>query len=235
MEEEVGLATGPSYRVAYRRRREGKTDYQMRRALVLSGIPRLVVRGSLRNTTAQLVTPEVNGDRVVTSASSGELAKKYGWLGNTGNLSAAYLTGLMCGLKASGQGVKEVVLDIGLNYPSKGARIFAVLKGAVDGGLTVNFDKEKLPDQKRMNGEHIAEYARKLASAPEAYQKQYSGVLAKGLKPEEMGDHVKQVKEKIILALKKAGSQPEKAEAESESGEDEESEESEEEEFEEEE
>lgn len=218
------MATGPSYRVAYRRRREGKTDYQMRRALVLSGLPRLVVRGSLRNTTAQLVKPELNGDRVVTSASSSELAKKYGWLGNKGNLSAAYLTGLVCGLKAAGQGVKDAVLDIGLNYPSNGARIFAALKGAVDGGLSINFDKGKLPDQKRIAGQHIAEYAKRLAGNPEAYQKQYSGVLAKGLKPEEIADHFTQVKQKIISELKKAGSQPDKAKAETESEEEEEEE-----------
>lgn len=229
MEEAVGLATGPSYRVAYRRRREGKTDYQMRRALVLSGIPRLVVRGSLRNTTAQLVKPELTGDRVMTSASSSELAKKFGWQGSTGNLSAAYLTGLACGLRAVGQGINEVVLDIGLNYPSKGARIFAVLKGAVDGGLAINFDKGKLPDQKRINGQHIAEYAKRLAATPEAYHKQYSGVLAKGLKPEEIADHFTQVKQKIIAELKKPGSQPEKAEAEAESEEEEEEEEAEEE------
>lgn len=224
MEEAVRLATGPSYRVAYRRRREGKTDYQMRRALVLSGIPRLVVRGSLRNTTAQLVKPELNGDRIMTSASSSELAKRYGWLGDTGNLSAAYLTGLVCGLKAAGQGVKDAVLDIGLNYPSNGARIFAVLKGAVDGGLSINFDKEKLPDQKRINGQHIAEYAKRLAGTPEAYQKQYSGVLAKGLKPEEIADHFAQVKQKIISELKKPGSEPEKVEANAEAEEEEEEE-----------
>jgi len=197
------MATGPSYRVAFRRRREGKTDYQQRRGLVLSRLPRLVIRGSLRNVNIQLIKAEVNGDKVIVSAQSGELTKKYGWLGDTGNISAAYLTGLLCGFRAIDQGVKEAVLDMGLQYPSKGSRVFAALKGALDAGLTIPFDKEKLPDEKRIMGQHIIEYAKRLASKPEAYQKQFSAQLAKGLKPEEISAHFTQVKEKITSSLKK--------------------------------
>jgi len=207
------MATGPSYRVAFRRRREGKTDYQLRRGLVLSRLPRLVIRGSLRNVTVQLVNAEVKGDKVIVSAHSGELAKKYGWLGETGNISTAYLTGLLCGFKAVGQGVGEAVLDVGLHYPSKGARIFATLKGALDAGLAIPFDKEKLPDEKRIMGQHIMEYAKRLSSNPEAYQKQFSAQLARGLKPEDFGVHFAQVKEKIISSSKKAEPKTEKAKA----------------------
>lgn len=213
------MATGPSYRVPFRRRREGKTDYQQRRGLVLSGLPRLVVRGSLRNVTIQVVRAEVNGDKVIVSAQSRELSKKYGWLGDTGNISAAYLTGLLCGFKAVGHGVKEAVLDIGLHYPSKRSRVFAALKGAFDAGLTIPFDKEKLPDEKRIMGEHIVEYAKLLSSSPEAYQKQFSAQLARGLKPEEINSHFTQVKEKIISSLKKAAPSMEKAESKSSAGE----------------
>jgi len=198
------MATGPSYRVAFRRRREGKTDYQQRRGLVLSGLPRLVVRGSLRNVTTQIVKAEVNGDKVIASAQSSELAKKYGWLGDGGNISAAYLTGLLCGFKAIAQGVKEAALDIGLNYPSKGSRVFAVLKGALDTGLTIPFKKEKLPDEKRIMGQHVVEYAQRLSSSPETFKKQFSAQLARGLKPEEVAAHFAQVKEKIVLSFKKA-------------------------------
>ena len=198
------MATGPSYRVAFRRRREGKTDYRLRRGLVLSGLPRLVVRGSLRNIGVQIVKAEVHGDRVITSAHSDELSGKYGWLGDTGNISSAYLTGLLCGFKALGSGVKEVVLDIGLHYPSKSSRVFAALKGALDAGLTIPFDKEKLPDEKRVQGQHIVEYAKSLSSNPEAYQKQFSAQLARGLKPEDVGSHFTQVKEKIITSFGKA-------------------------------
>lgn len=198
------MATGPSYRVAFRRRREGKTDYRLRRGLVLSGLPRLVVRGSLRNFAVQIIKAEVHGDQVITSAHSDELSSKYGWLGDTGNISSAYLTGLLCGFKAFGSGVKEVVLDIGLHYPSKSSRVFAALKGALDAGLTIPFDKEKLPDEKRMQGQHVVEYAKSLTSNPEAYQKQFSAQLARGLKPEDIGSHFTQVKEKIISSFGKA-------------------------------
>jgi len=210
------VATGPSYRVAFRRRREGKTDYQLRRGLVLSGLPRLVVRKSLRNISVQLVKAEVNGDKVLTSAHSNELTKKYGWLGGTGSISAAYLTGLSCGLKALGQGFKEAVLDIGLQYPSKGSKIFAALKGALDAGLAIPFDKEKLPDEKRMTGQHVAEYAKQLSSNPEKYQRQFATQLVRGLKPEDTDSNFAQVKEKIISELKKAQVSMEKAQAEPE-------------------
>ena len=80
------MATDASYRVAFRRRREGKTDYQQRRSLVLSGLPRLVIRGSLRSMSVQLVKAEVDGDKVIASSSSKDLAKNYGWQGGGGNL-----------------------------------------------------------------------------------------------------------------------------------------------------
>src|SRR2546425_1171801 len=38
------MADGPRYSVPFRRRREGRTDYKLRRALVRSGKPRAVVR-----------------------------------------------------------------------------------------------------------------------------------------------------------------------------------------------
>ena len=197
------MATGPRYRVAFRRRREGKTDYQLRRGLVISGLPRLVVRVSLRNVTIQLIKAEVNGDVVLAAAHSTELAKKYGWLGDTGNLPAAYLTGLLCGYKAFNQGVEQAVLDIGLHRPSKGSKVFAALKGALDAGLSVTHDKEKLPEEKRITGQHIVEYARHLFSDPEASQKRFSVNLAKGFNPEEIGAHFVKVKEKIISSWKK--------------------------------
>jgi len=209
------MATGPSYRVAFRRRRKGKTDYQQRRGLVLSGLPRLVVRGSLRNMVAEIVKAELNGDKVVAHAHSSELRKKYGWLGDTGNISSAYLAGLICGFRALDQGVKEAVLDIGLHQPTKGSRIFATLKGVLDAGVMIPFDKEKLPDQKRITGQHVAEYAKLLSSSPEVYQKKFSAQLSRGLKPEEISAHFATVREKVVSSLKKAGEpeeSPEKAE-----------------------
>jgi large subunit ribosomal protein L18 len=201
--EETVMSLGPSYRVPYRRRREGKTDYKARRALVLSRIPRFVVRGSLSHMTVQIAEAQPDGDRIIASANSRELIKTYGWQGNTGNLPSAYLTGFLCGLRAAVKGVKKAILDIGLFSPSKGARIFAALKGAVDAGVEVPCDKEKLPDEKRISGQHIGEYAKQLsANEQETYQKQFSQYLKENLQPEQLPEHFAQVKEKIAESFK---------------------------------
>jgi len=154
--------------------------------------------------TVEIVRAEAGGDKVVAYANSRELARKHGWLGGTGSISAAYLTGLVCGFRAVEQGVGDAVFDIGLQHPSKGSRVFAALKGAVDAGLKVPFDKAKLPDEKRIMGQHVVEYARSLSSNMEAYQKRFSAQLSAGLKPEETSTHFAQVKEKIMSSLRKA-------------------------------
>ncbi len=192
------MATGPSYRVPYRRRKEGKTDYQQRKALILSKLPRIVVRGSLRHISAQIVKAKTTGDEVIASANSGQLTKTYGWKGGCGNLSVAYLTGLLCGHRAVAHGVKKAVLDIGLQLPSRGARVFAVLKGVLDAGVVVPHEKEMLPDEKRVMGQHIVDYAKKLSSDQEAYQKKFSKYLARDLRPEQLPEHFSAVKEKIV-------------------------------------
>jgi len=162
--------------------------------------------------TAEIVKAEAGGDKVVAYAHSAELAKNYGWLGTTGNISSAYLTGLLCGFKALNQGVEQAVLDVGLQNPSKGSRVFAALKGALDAGLKVPFDKNMLPDEKRINGLHIVEYAKLLSSNPEAYQRRFSSLLSKGLKPEELSVHFEQVKEKMVMSLKKSSLPTERTE-----------------------
>jgi len=197
------VATGPSYRVAFRRRREGKTDYQMRKALVTSKRPRLVVRGSLRHLSAQIVDAKTTGDKVIVAAHSRELAKTYGWRSNCGNLPAAYLTGLLCGYRATTEGVKEAVLDIGLQTPSKGARVFATLKGVLDAGVSIPYDKEKLPTEERLSGQHIADYAKSLSGNPDVYHKRFSENLSKGLNPEQTPEHFSSVKEKIVSSFEK--------------------------------
>ena len=153
------MAKGPRYRVPFRRRREGRTDYYLRRKLVISGLPRLVARKTLKHTITHIVIAQPEGDKTLVYAHSKELVQKYGWLGGTGNLPAAYLTGLLVGHKALKAGIKKAILDIGLHRPTKGNRVFAVLKGAVDAGLEIPHGEEILPDDSRIRGEHIAKYA----------------------------------------------------------------------------
>jgi large subunit ribosomal protein L18 len=198
------MAKDSRYCVQLRRRKEGKTDYKARKALVISGKPRLVVRNTLKNVIAQIIVAKPHGDEVLVSAHSREL-KKYEWKAHVGNLSSAYLTGLLCGLKAKAQGVKEVILDIGLHSPSKGARVFAMLKGVLDAGVHVPHSEEKLPDEKRIEGEHIAQYAESLASNPEEYQSKFSKYLEQKLPPEDLPKHFAKVKTEILAAFKSGG------------------------------
>jgi large subunit ribosomal protein L18 len=195
------MATGPSYRVPFRRRKEGKTDYRSRRALVLSRLPRLVVRRTSKHIIVQIVKAEVAGDKVAVSAHSRELAKTYGWQGNCRNVPAAYLTGFLCGFKAMVHGVKKAVLDIGLHSPSRGARVFAALKGVLDAGVTVPHSENMIPDETRISGKHIADYGIQLSSNPEIYQQKFSKNLSRGLRPEQLSEHFSLIKEKITSSF----------------------------------
>ncbi|WP_135363709.1 50S ribosomal protein L18 [Halosimplex halophilum] len=155
------MATGPRYTVPMRRRREARTDYHQRLRLLKSGKPRLVARKSNRHVTAQLITTGPSGDETVASAHSSDL-EEYGWEAPTGNMPAAYLTGVLAGLRATEAGLDEAVLDIGLNSPTPGSKVFAVQEGAIDAGLDVPHNDSVLADWSRTRGEHIAEYAEQL-------------------------------------------------------------------------
>jgi len=151
------MATGSRYFVPYRRRREGKTDYYQRTKLVVADVPRMVVRKTNRHIIIQLITAEIDGDRTLVAATSSELTD-YGYKGSLSSTPAAYLTGLLFAVKAKKAQYGGAVLDIGLNRATRGARVFAALKGAVDAGLNVPYGKEILPDDARIKGAHITAY-----------------------------------------------------------------------------
>jgi len=109
-----------------------------------------------------MIRAEIAGDKVLVSADSSELSRKFGWLGNRSNLPSAYLTGLLCGFRALASGVKEAVLDIGLQSPTKGAKIFATLKGVSDAGVLVPHDEGILPSEERVQGQHVVAYAKQV-------------------------------------------------------------------------
>ncbi len=198
------MAKNSRYCTKFRRRREGKTDYKARRALIVSGRPRLVTRTSINNIIAQVIAAKPEGDQVLVSAHSRELAK-YGWKAPRGNVPTAYLTGYLCGLKAKAKGVEEAIFDIGLYPPTKGAKLFAVLKGVLDAKVNVPHSAEKLPDEKRLKGEHIAAYAQSLASEPEKYKSKFSKYLRQDIKPETLPKHFAQVKNDMLAAFKNGG------------------------------
>jgi large subunit ribosomal protein L18 len=121
-----------------------------------------------------------------------------GYKGHCGNLPAAYLTGLLLGAKAVKEDVKEAVLDKGLHRATKGAAIFAVLKGALDAGMDIPHGDKIIADEERLNGTHVKNYAESLKEDADAYKKQFSKYLEKGLNPEDLPEHVEELKEKIL-------------------------------------
>jgi len=153
------MATGSRYFVPFRRRREGKTDYYQRTKLVVADVPRMVVRKTNRHIIIQLVTAEMDGDRTLVAANSSELSE-FGYKGSASSTPAAYLTGLLFAVKARKAKNHAAVLDIGLNRATPGARVFAALKGAVEGGLDIPHGEEILPDDARVKGAHIVAYTK---------------------------------------------------------------------------
>ncbi len=202
------MAKNAHYRVQLRRRREGKTDYQARKAMVVSGRPRLVARPSLNNVTAQIIIAKPQGDQVLAAANSRELVKKYGWKAATGNIPAAYLTGLLCGLKAKAAGVDQAILDIGMIIPTKGQRVFAVLSGVLDAGVEVPHSEEKIVKE-RTKGDHIAKYAKALGADSDEYKAQFSKYIAAEVEPEKITEHFSKVKADVIGSFKGAKVAPE--------------------------
>ncbi|MGQ4833170.1 MAG: 50S ribosomal protein L18 [Candidatus Asgardarchaeia archaeon] len=192
------MAKGPRYRVPFRRRREGKTNYYRRKKLLLSGKSRLIIRKTLTRLIAQIAEAHIEGDKILVSVDSTKL-KDFGWKGNPSNLPSAYLLGLLIAKMAVSKGIKEVVPDIGLHSITKGAKIFAFLKGAKDGGLEFNLGEEILPDESRIRGEHIAKYAEMLEKEnPDRFKIQFSQYLKNDFDPKSLPEHFDEVKQRIL-------------------------------------
>lgn len=205
----------------------------------------MVVRRSNRFIICQIVYATIVGDRVMTQATSKELPK-YGIKAGLGNFAAAYATGLLVarrllnklGLEDSFEGVEEcdgeefhiedeveeddrqpfkAILDVGLQRTTVGAKIFAAMKGAVDGGLHVphsnkrfpgyrapeekgaeaEFDAEALRD--RIFGKHVAEYMETMEEEDEA---KYTAHFAKYIENDIDADAVEEMYEEAHKAIR---------------------------------
>ncbi|MGC8572422.1 MAG: 50S ribosomal protein L18 [Caldisphaera sp.] len=187
------MKEGPRYKLALKRRRQGKTDYHLRYKLVISQKPRAVVRKTNKYILVQIVEFDAKGDKVIAAAHSKELSKLYNWKGYSKNICTAYLTAYLAGLRARQKGIKEVVLDIGLQTPVKGSRVFASLKGLLDAGIKVPHSDDILPDEERIKCGSISKWAQDLKeNDPEFYKRQFSKQLER-LPPEELSKHFEEV------------------------------------------
>jgi large subunit ribosomal protein L18 len=180
--------------IRFRRRREGKTNYKNRLSHLKSGLPRLVIRHSLKNVIVQLVEYQDNGDKILFTCNSRQLAK-YGWKGSRDNIPAAYLTGLMC--KSKIKSGTKAILDVGNQTVTKGNAIYAALKGAKDAGLDIAFSEEILPAEDRITGKHIEDYA-KIIKETEYYKKHFSRYLKQNVDPMNISKLFEEVKNKIL-------------------------------------
>jgi len=221
------------YQVQFRRRREGKTDYQQRHRLITqdknkynSPKYRLVARITNKDVVAQIVYSKIVGDFVLASAYAHELPR-YGVKVGLTNYASCYATGLLLARRLlsnlkladlyKGQEkidgktflVKEVEdkprpfkanLDVGLARTSTGSRVFAVLKGAVDGGIYVPHGETRFVgyngESKKLNAEvlrkyifggHVADYMKVLqADDEEAYKKLFSQYIKNNVTPKDI-------------------------------------------------
>jgi large subunit ribosomal protein L18 len=104
-----------------------------------------------------LVAYDEQGDQVISAADGSSLRGKYAWPSkiSTKTVPAAYCTGFALAKQVQKAGHDEAVLDIGLAASTPGNRVFAALKGMVDGGLWVPHSEEIFPSDERLAGEHI--------------------------------------------------------------------------------
>lgn len=181
--------------IPFRRKREGRTNYRKRLKLLLSGKPRLVIRRSNKHLLLQGVAYSKEGDFIECYASTNELIK-LGWKGNTGNIPAAYLAGLLFGKKARSKNLTSFIADIGMYSIVKNSLFFTALKGVADNGIDINLNKKMLPSEDRLKGKHIEDFARLLSD--KNYKKVFSGLIKKGFKPENLTAHFAEIREKML-------------------------------------
>jgi len=198
---------------------------------------RLVVRFTNKDIITQIAYATIESDKILSAAYGHELSVYGLKSASHTNYAAAYATGLLVARRVltklnlakvyvgqekpdgKNYSVKEVkganrpfyvLLDVGLNRTTTGSRLFAVLKGAVDGGLEIphnnkrfvgydsgknKFDPSVL--RKHIFGVHVADYMKKLkADNPERYQKQFSSYIQKEVSADDV--------EKMWTAVHKA-------------------------------
>jgi large subunit ribosomal protein L18 len=180
--------------VQYRRKREGRTNYKNRLNLLVSRKNRVVVRKSLSGIQIQVVEYLPDGDHVLLSVHSRDL-KKYGLTRTNGNKSIAYLTGLLCGVKAKKAKITSGILDLGLQRAHPKGKLFAAAKGMVDAGFEIPIDEKALPSDEDVSGKLVESYATTLG---EDAKKLFSGYEKDGVKVTTISKVYEDIKSKIL-------------------------------------
>jgi len=183
------------YTSTFRRIREKKTNYRKREKLLVGKKDFVTVNVSDQNISAQLIRPDLLGDKVMASVHSNELLS-YGWKGSRKNIPSCYLVGLLLGKKCLQKKISSAILYIGKRHFT--TKIAACLKGLSEAGLEMPFSENILPSEDRIQGNHIADYAKKLKANEDVYKSRFSSNLGSGLEPEKYPSHFSEVKDKIV-------------------------------------
>jgi large subunit ribosomal protein L18 len=78
------------------------------------------------------------------------------------------------------------------------SRVAACLKGIIEAGVHVPASEDSFPEQDRLDGIHIAEYAKLLQEDKSKYESRFSTLLKNGLKPEDYPNHVQKLKDDLM-------------------------------------
>jgi large subunit ribosomal protein L18 len=147
--------TTPTYTVPHRREREGRTDYEQRLQLLKSRKKRFVIRLTNTQVIIQVASYDPEGD-IIHLTVDGHSLDNYDWDHGKKSIPAAYLTGAIAAQRCADEGIDEGILDVGLQSPEKGGRLYAAVKGLTDHDIDVPAG-DVYPSQNRINGEHINE------------------------------------------------------------------------------
>jgi len=141
-----------------RRRRESKTDYNIRIKLLKAEVPRVVFRKSNRYIIAQYVMSNEARDSVVAGITS-RILLKYGWpedmKGSLKSIPASYLTGFLLGKIIIEKKLETPIVDIGMIRSVNKNRAFSFVKGLVDAGVKIKYGEEAFPNEERIKGKNL--------------------------------------------------------------------------------
>ena len=183
----------------FQRRRQARTDYKLRRKIILSDDHFLVVRRSNKYIYASIFKLNELGDKTIFTVSSKEIINKFKF-GNGKNIPVAYLTGLLIAQKAKTHKIEKSNLYLGIAWNPSASIPFAVAQGCNDGGLQVNIGEKKMLSIERLTGNHISEY-NELLQKDNIPTTIFSKYLANKIDIKSIPDQVEKIK-KLILKEK---------------------------------
>lgn len=184
-----------SYIKTLKRIRKNKTNYRKRKAILISKQNFITIKMSNENIYCQLIKPNIKGDIVVTHSNSKELSK-YGWNGSTNNLPSSFLVGLLLGKKMLDKSISSAIIYTGkTSFTSK---VAACIKGISSSGVSIPMSEDSMPDENRISGSHISDYAKLLKEDKDQYEKQFSKLIKNTLNPEDYPKHFEDVKNAIV-------------------------------------